>query len=145
MIFINSYILAVFLLFAANALQAMVPQHQLAVALCAFGAVVAMFVIPHLIGVLESLKTRVLRLELIDNVKVALEQEAARAASQAAKAARKAARKAAARHADEDIIRGLVASLLPAQAVGVAPVAVPAPAPAPVPAPAPAQNAVHPR
>jgi hypothetical protein len=116
--FIYSFMWPVIILFAANAVQAMLPQHQLAVSLSAFGAVV----IPHLIGVLESLKERVLRLELIDTAKVAAEREAAEAAKRAAKAARKAAKRAAKLRGEEDLIRALVASLLPAQAVGVAPV-----------------------
>ena len=124
---------AIFLLPAASALQALLPEHQLAVSLWAFVALVAVFVIPHLIGVLDNLRTRVLRLELIDNAKVADDHEAPR---KAAKAARKAAKEVA----QEDLVRGLVASLLAAQAAVVV-------APAPI-APVPAANAVlavHPR
>ena len=124
---------AAFLLFGANALQVMLPQHQLAVSLSAFGALIALFVIPPLIGVLDNLRTRVLRLELIDNAKVAADHEAPR---KAAKAARKAAKEVA----QEDLVRGLVASLLAAQAAVVV-------APAPI-AAVPGANAVlavHPR
>ena len=133
-------LLTIALLFGANALQAMLPQHQLAVSLWAFGALIAVLVIPTLINILESLMARVLRLEHIDNAKVKAEHEAVQTAVQAAKAARKAAEQRVVEAAQEDFVRGLVASLLAARAVGVAPapIAVAVPAPNAVPA-------VHPR